>query len=125
MIQVDMEDIIGNAMYDLCYYTEKREIDNKIIDKYQEAVFQNLREMEIDFLDASSREEWYEFKEYNDYFKVIENEDGYKVKLKDRVTVDDISRYRAYIPIDLAIAFNNNKTKEILGIKEDNKKLRK
>lgn len=125
MIRVDMEDIIGNAMYDICNYTNKREIDNKTLYKYQEAVFENLREMGIDFIDVSSREEWNELKEYNEYFEILESESGFKIKLKGNAPVENISKYRSYIPTDIINVFSNDKTKEILGLKKLSKTLKK
>ncbi len=122
MIRINEEDIIGNAMFDLFSYKGIREVDNKKINQYKEAVFETLREMNVSFMDSSSREEWNNFKYYNDCFNVEETKEGYNVRMKSFVGMDEISKYRAYIPIDLAIAFCNERTKSVLGIKKEDKK---
>ncbi len=53
--------------------------------------------------------------DYSDYFEVLDNEKDSYIKLKDGKTTEDLRMiFRAYISIDMLLAFTNEECVKIL-----------
>lgn len=122
MITMELEDLVGNAVCSLYEKKGIKSIDLKTLNRYQDAISNELKQKNIEFRYDMNRDKTNNFKIFNKYFDVY-GEQNMNFVLRDNVTLEDLYSFRGYIPFELLLVFLSEPVLRTLGIQKDNPKV--
>lgn len=122
---IGIEDLAANALIEILQTKERQESDSCVVtlrelEEYGAEVvkYLNKRKGEKALLILSRASTTHMFRNYSDFFKEIETEEGTAIALQKGKTVEDlIGKFRTYVAIDLLNAFVARKTVSVFNAK--------
>lgn len=122
MIIIDLEDLVGNALCSLFNEKGIDRIDLNTINKYQNAITEELKNREIKCAFDMSRNNTINFINYNKFFDVhgdvYNTHNNLLFTMKLNITGKDLYRFRGFIPIELLEVMLSEPVLKTLGIEK-------
>ncbi|MBE6152851.1 MAG: hypothetical protein E7166_01300 [Firmicutes bacterium] len=124
MMIIDLEDLVGNAVCSLFNEKGIDRVDLKTINKYQDAISEELKRRKITFGFDMSRNKTINFINYNKYFDVhgdtYNSQNNLLFVMKLNITSKDLYRFRGFIPFELLTVMLSEPVLKTLGIEKEN-----
>lgn len=114
---IGIEDLVANALIESKQSNRKRFLTYQEIEEYGAQVIRILNENGEKAVLSLSRETTNAmFRNYSEFFEEREFEGAKGIELKDGKEKEDlINQFRGYLPLDVLMAFVNQKAVRILG----------
>ena len=115
---VSMEDLVSNALIEILEIKNIREVAFASLNDYGIKVVELLEkndEKAVLLLSKFYTDEL--IRNYSDFFCIRETSDGDTICLKEGITAEDLRKqFRAYLSVDLLLAFVNENSLSTLGV---------
>jgi len=125
MMVIDLEDLVGNAVCSLFNEKGIDRVDLNTINKYQNAITEELKKQEIKYVFDMSRDKTIHFINYNKFFDVhgdvYNTHNNLLFVMKLNITGEDLYKFRGYIPLELLKVMLSEPVLKTLGIEKENK----
>ena len=116
---IGIEDLVANALIEIYEKNGCRKVSFEQLRNYGAVIVSWLQENGEEAVILVSKHYTNELiRNYSDFFEVVDSNDHNSyIELKDDKTVDDLrSHFRAYLPIDMIIAFTRKSSVLELGL---------
>ena len=129
MMIIDLEDLVGNAVCSLFNEKGIDRVDLNTINKYQNAITEELKKQEIKYAFDMSRDKTIHFINYNKFFDVhgdvYNTHNNLLFVMKLNITGEDLYKFRGYIPLELLKVMLSKPVLKTLGIEKENNAVKK
>ncbi|MBQ7140039.1 MAG: hypothetical protein IJO32_00885 [Bacilli bacterium] len=122
MMIIELEDLVGNAVCSLYEKKGIKSIDLQTLNRYQNAISNELKQKDIKFSFEMSRDKTNNFKMFNKYFDVY-GEQNLNFVLKDGINPEELYYFRGYLPFELLIIILSEPVLKALGIEKNVQKI--
>lgn len=115
---IGIEDLVSNAIIELVENSHRGEVLFSQINSYGATVVQILSEHDKKAILILSKERTNAFlHDYSEYFELFSTGKEEGIRLRDKVSVDDLwAKFRGYLPIEVMKAFMNKRSVKALGV---------
>lgn len=120
-----LEDLVPNALIELIENDVSRFVSYPTIIQYGDIVIKNLEKRNIDAIVLIYKDKTMQFEEeYKEIFEFFEIDNIRYIKLNDNISTKYLRHYfRTRQSLDTLVALTCDKSKQVLGINTDAKKL--